>query len=109
MRRGAVRLALKELSFFFQKQNRKQVSLGMIDCGNSDLTFMEHIITDDETWVYEFDMQINQQASEWRGKNESKQKKPRQNCSKVKVMLIVFFDIRGSVHHEFVPEVRTVN
>ena len=27
---------------------------------NSDLTFMEHITTGDETWVYEFDRQTGQ-------------------------------------------------
>jgi len=36
-------------------------------------------------------------------------KKPRQSRSKVKMMLIVFFDIRGLVHHEFVPTGQTVN
>ena len=35
----------------------------------------------DETWVYEFDMQTSQQASEWRFDNEPKPKKPRQNRS----------------------------
>ena len=31
------------------------------------------------------------------------------SCSKVKVMLIVFFDIHGLVHHEFIPTGQTVN
>ena len=35
--------------------------------------------------------------------------KPRQSRSKIKVMLIVFFDYRGEVHHKFVPEGQTVN
>lgn len=28
---------------------------------------------------------------------------------KIKIILIVFFDIRGVVHHEFVPADQTVN
>jgi histone-lysine N-methyltransferase SETMAR len=32
-----------------------------------------------------------------------------QNSSAIKSMLIVFFDIRGILHHEFVPAVQTVN
>nr|APL98288.1 putative DD34D transposase [Bactrocera tryoni] len=108
MKRVLARLVPIKLNFF-QKEYRKQVSLDMLDRANSDPTFMESIITADETWVYEFDMQTSQQSSEWREKNEPKPKKPRQSRSKIKVMLIVFFDIRGLVHHEFVPEGQTVN
>ena len=36
----------------------------MLDRSNSDFTFMEHIITSEETWIYEFDMQTGQQSSE---------------------------------------------
>ena len=70
---------------------------------------MERIITGDETWVYKFNIQTSQQSSEWQTRGEPKLKKPSQSRSKVKVMLIVFFDIRGMVHHEFVPEGQTVN
>lgn len=52
MRRVAARLVPKELNFL-QKQYREQVSLDMLDRANSDPTFMERIITGDETWVYE--------------------------------------------------------
>ena len=54
-------------------------------------------------------MQTSQQASEWRLPTKSKQKKPRQSRSKIKVMLTVFFDYRGVVHSEFLPEGQTVN
>ena len=70
---------------------------------------MERIITGDETWVYEFDMQTDQQSSEWRTKDATKPKKPRQSRLKVKVMYIVFVDIRNSVHHEFVLEIQMAN
>ncbi|KAJ8963246.1 hypothetical protein NQ318_018712 [Aromia moschata] len=74
-----------------------------------DPTFNKRIITGDETWVYEYDVETDQQSSEWCAKNEPKPKKTRQSRSKIKVMLIVFFDYRGVVHHEFVPEGQTVN
>lgn len=108
MRRVAARFVPKELNFL-QKDHRVQVSLDMLDRVNSDPTFMERIITGDETWVYEYDMLTSQQSSEWREKNEPKPREPRQSRSKIKVMLIVFFDIRGLVHHEFVPTGQTVN
>ncbi|KAJ8958440.1 hypothetical protein NQ318_002226 [Aromia moschata] len=75
---------------------------------DDDPTFIKRIITGDETWVYEYDVKTAQQSSEWRAKNEQKLKQPRQSRSKIKVMLIVFFDYRV-VHHEFVPEDQTVN
>lgn len=108
MKRVAARLVPKELNFL-QKQCRMSVAKEMISNADNDPTFMKRIITGDETWVYEFDMPTTQQSSEWREKNEPKPKKPRQSRSKVKVMLIVFVDYRGVVHHEFVPEGQTVN
>ena len=108
MRRVAARLVPKELNFL-QKEHRKQVAEDMLEQANSDPTFMKHIITGGETWVYEFAMQTIQQASEWHFDNELKPKKPRQTHSKIKVMLTVFFDYRGIVHLEFLPEGQTVN
>lgn len=108
MQRVAARLVPLELNFL-QKQYRMQVAADMLDRANSDPTFMGRIITGDETWVYEYDTQTSQQSSEWVGKNEPKPKKPRKSRSKIKTMLIVFFDIRGVVHHEFVPQGQTVN
>ncbi|XP_039949898.1 histone-lysine N-methyltransferase SETMAR-like [Bactrocera tryoni] len=81
----------------------------MLARANSDPTFMGRIITGEEAWVYEYDTLTNQQSSEWRPKGTQKSKKPRQSRSKVKVMLIVFFDIRGVVHYEYVPTGQTIS
>ena len=108
MKRVAVRLVPKDLNFL-QKLNRVKVAEDMLERVNSDPTFIKRIVTGDETWVYEFDMQTSQQASEWRLPIEPKPKKARQSRSKVKVMLTVFFDYRGVVHSEFLPQGETVN
>ncbi|UYV78057.1 CLCN3 [Cordylochernes scorpioides] len=50
-----------------------------------------------ETWIYGFDSETTQQASEWCFKNEHIPKKARKAPSKVKVMLTVFFDYQGSI------------
>lgn len=108
MKRVAARLVPKDLNFL-QKLNRVKVAEDMLKRVNFDPTFIKRIVTGDERWVYEFDMQTSQQALEWRLPTEPKPKKPRQSRSKVKVMLTVFFDYRGVVHSEFLPEDQTVN
>lgn len=98
MRRVAARLVPKEMHFL-QQQYRKQAAADMLDRVHSDPTFMERIITGDETKVYEYYMP----------NDEPRPKQPRQRRSPVEVMLIVFYDIRGLVHHEFIPAGQTVN
>ena len=108
MKHVAARLVPKDLNFL-QNLNRMKVAEDMLERVSLDPTFMKRIVTGDETWVYEFGMQTSQQASEWRLPTEPKPKKLRQSRSKVKVMLTVFFDYRGVVHSEFLPEDLTVN
>ncbi|UYV71570.1 hypothetical protein LAZ67_8003713 [Cordylochernes scorpioides] len=55
-----------------------------------------------------FDSESTQQASEWRFKNEPRPKKARKTPSKVKVMLTVFFDYQGIVHHDFQQQSSTI-
>lgn len=105
MRRVEARLVPRVLNFL-QKQHRIAVAKEMLSLGQN---VIEGIITGDETWVYEYDIETNQQSSEWRFSDEPKPKKPRQSRSKIKVLLTVFFDCRGVVHSEFLPPGQTVN
>jgi len=79
MRRVAARLVPKDLNFL-QKRYREQVSLDMLDRCNSDPTFMKRIITGDETWVYEYDMQISHRNKHRNG--EEKMSQNRKNHAK---------------------------
>jgi len=45
----------------------------------------------------------------WKSPSSPRQKKARQSKSKFKVMMIVFSDIRGIVHVDWVPECQSVN
>ena len=49
------------------------------------------------------------QSSEWHTCNSPRQKKARMSKSKIKTMLICFFDSQGVVRNEFVPQGQTVN
>ena len=46
----------------------------MLDHVKCEPIIMLRIITGDETWIYEFDMQTSQQTSEWRKKKRENQK-----------------------------------
>jgi len=62
-----------------------------------------HVITGDETWVYQYDPETKRQSAQWKTANSPKPKNFRRSKSRVKTMLLNFFDIRGIVHYEFVP------
>ena len=66
-------------------------------------------ITGDESWVFGYDPETKAQSSQWLSSECSRPKKVRQSRSSVKVMLTVFFDCRGVVHHEYAPRNQTIN
>ena len=49
------------------------------------------IITGDETWIYAYDPETNDQSSEYLAKGKARPKRVRQSRSKIKVMMIVLF------------------
>jgi len=81
----------------------------MLQEAESDENFMGQIITGDKTWVYEYDPETKRQSSQWKSADSPRPKKARQVLSKVKVMLIVFFDMEDIVHYEYIPQGQTVN
>ena len=103
LRRVAAKLVPKDLNFL-QKRDRVDIAKDMLAKVDSDPSFIKRIITGDETWIYEYDTHCRHQASEWCSPNEPRPKKPRRFQSEKKVILTVFMDYRGVVHHEFLPE-----
>ena len=75
----------------------------------SDENVMGQIITGDETWVYGYDPETELQSSQWKSADSPMPKKARQVLSKVKFLLIVFFDMEGIVHYEYVSQGQSVN
>ena len=74
-----------------------------------DPSFISRVITGDDSWVCGYDPETKQQSLQWKSSGSPRPKKARQSRSATKSMLIVFFDIRGIVHHEFVPNGQTMN
>ena len=90
-----------------QKENRVEISQELLANANGNENFLKNIITGDETWVYECDVETKMQSSRWIGKGFPRPKKAR--MSRSKMLLVVYFDWKGIVHNEFVPRGRMVN
>lgn len=92
-----------------QKDQRLAISSDLFDRATNDPQFMRLVITGDESWIYGYDPETKQQSSQWKTPGSPRPKKARQVRSKIKVMLLVFFDADGIVHHEYTPQGQTVN
>ncbi|UYV60847.1 hypothetical protein LAZ67_1002591 [Cordylochernes scorpioides] len=108
MRRVAAKFVPKLLNCD-QKQHRMNIANEMLDSVRDDPNLLQRVITGDEAWVYGYDVETKAQSSQWKLPHEPRPKKARQVRSNVKVFMTVFFDCRGVVHHEFLPQGRTVN
>lgn len=91
-----------------QKQLRLEIAQDMLDSANSNPNFLNTVITGDESWIYGYDPETKMQSSQWKHSTSPRPKKARQVRSQVKVMLTVFFDSSGVVHHEYAPHGQTI-
>ena len=83
-----------------------QYLLGRLE---TEIEFLDKVITGDELWVFDYDPETKRQSAEWHKKSSPRPKKAHVSRSRVKTMIIVFFDSRGIVHKEFVPPGQTAN
>ena len=84
-----------------QKQQRVTVCQDIIERLEDDPDLLGRVITGDESWIFEYDPETKRQSRQWKSPASPRPKKARMSKSKVKVMLIAFFDIKGIVHFEF--------
>jgi len=92
-----------------QKANRRDVCLDLLDCLERETEFFSRVITGYESWILEYDPETKRQSQEWHTANSPRPKKARISKSKIKSMLIKFFESQGIVHKEFVPPEQTAN
>lgn len=92
-----------------QKELRISRCQELLDLIQNEPDFLNCVVTGDESWMFEYDPESKRQSSEWHTKSSPRHKKARMSKSRIKTMLIVFFDVRGIVHFEFVPQGETVN
>uniref|UniRef100_A0A8C4PW97 Transposase n=1 Tax=Eptatretus burgeri TaxID=7764 RepID=A0A8C4PW97_EPTBU len=102
-----------------QKQQRVTVCQDIIEHLDDDPDLLRRVITSDASWIFEYDPETKRQSRQWKSpsvetaessvEKSPRPKKARMSKSKVKVILIAFFDIKGIVHFKFLPQGQTVN
>jgi len=105
MRKVCAKMVAKDLT---KEQKQRGVTIGQDLLERQD-DILGHVITGDETWVYQYNPETKHQSAQWKTANSPRPKMFHQSKSIVKTMLLTFFDISGIVHYEFVPTGQTVN
>ena len=108
MRRIAAKFVPRLLSND-QQDHQVQVCTELQKAIRHDPNFLSRVITGDESWLYDYGPETKQQSLQRKTPSCLLLKKTCQVHSNIKSMLIIFFDVRGIVHKEFVPPGQTVN
>jgi len=92
-----------------QKARRTRACRDLIATADIDPDFFKKIVTGDETWCFAYDPTTKRQSAAWVGETSPRPKKLRFQKSRVKTMLVNFFDWEGVICKEFVPKGETIN
>ncbi|GFW55402.1 putative DD34D transposase [Trichonephila clavipes] len=65
----------------------------LLDLIQNEPDFLNSVVTGDESWMFEYDPESKRQSCEWHTKSSPHPKKARMSKSRIKTMIIVFFDI----------------
>jgi len=91
-----------------QRHEGVQYAKDIIKTARRNKNFLNLIVAEEETLCFHYDPTTKRQSAEWKSPTSSNSKKVRLQKSKVKKMLVCFYDSKGIIHHEFVPERQTV-
>jgi hypothetical protein len=53
--------------------------------------FLQRVITGHEAWIYKYDLETKRQSEEWKHGGSPRSKKACKSCSKIKIMLTIFY------------------
>ena len=92
-----------------QKKRRLHVCQDILEQLETKPNLLKKVITGSEPWIFKYNQLTKQQSLEWKSALSPRPKKAKLFKSKIKVMLIAFFDVHGIVHAEFLPQGQTIN
>ncbi|UYV69149.1 hypothetical protein LAZ67_6002594 [Cordylochernes scorpioides] len=92
-----------------QKELRVLRCQEFLDLIQNEPNSLNSVVTGDESWMFEYDPELKRQSGAWHTKSSPRPKKARMSKSRIKTIIIAFFDIQGIVHCEFVSQGQTVN
>jgi len=92
-----------------QRDARVSFCAELLEQVEADPELMERVITGDESWFFQYDPETKRQSLEWRSKGSPRPKKARMSKSKLKYMLVCFFDSMDILHKEWIPAGKTAN
>ncbi|UYV84533.1 hypothetical protein LAZ67_X002487 [Cordylochernes scorpioides] len=96
MRKVCAKLVTKVLTQD-QKELRVLRCPELLDLIQNEPGFLNSVVTGDESWMFEYDPESKRQSCAWHTKSSPRPKKARKSKSRIKTMIIVFFDIRRIV------------
>jgi len=85
-----------------QRHECVQYAKDIIKTARRNKHFLNLIVAADETWCFRYDPTTKRQSAEWKSPASPKGKKVHLQKSKVKTMLVCFYDIKGIIHHKLV-------
>jgi hypothetical protein len=71
--------------------------------------FLSKIVTGDETWCFQYHPESKRQSLQWKQPTFPRPKQARKSKSQIKVIIIIFFDVKDIVHFEFIPQGQSVS
>jgi histone-lysine N-methyltransferase SETMAR len=92
-----------------QKQERVRVCHQLLHDYESDPLFLDRIVTGDESWFSYHMPETKQQSTQWRAPGENPPVKAKTSPSGKKRMATVFWDRRGILMIDWLPEGHTIN
>lgn len=91
------------------KKQRLEICAHLLsEYGSREYPF-KGVITGDETWIYRYDPETNQESKEWRRPNSPFKNKQRTLRTKDKIMATFFWDQEGIILIDFMERNETIN
>ncbi|UYV63821.1 hypothetical protein LAZ67_2005754 [Cordylochernes scorpioides] len=92
-----------------QKELRVLRCQELLDLIQNEPDFLNSVVTGDESWMFEYGPESKRKSCAWHTKSSPRPKKARLSKSRIKMMIIVFFDIRGIVYYLFSSKLGRTN